>query len=127
MAHTKEEWRQRLSEARRALDAPVRAAHSRVIAERIAARPEFAASAALLIYLPIGAEVDPTPLLADGRSIGKAIYRPHGETETPRWIRHRPVEGSGAVAFGEPIVVPPEARLLAIVPGMGFDLEGVRL
>ena len=125
MAHTKEEWRQRLSDARRALDAPLRAAHSRAIAARIAARPEFTESAALLVYSTIGAEVDTTPLVSDGRSASKVIYRPSGELDAPRWLRDRSPDDSDEEIFS--VAIPRETRVVALVPGMGFDLDGVRL
>jgi 5-formyltetrahydrofolate cyclo-ligase len=129
MARTKEEWRQRLSEARRALAAPLRAAHSQIIAARVASTPEFAASDALLVYVPIGAEVDPMALVRDGQRKGQAVYRPHGEAIAPRWLRYRPVNGAASDDLDglQPVVVPEETALLVIVPAMGFDLEGVRL
>ncbi len=129
MAHTKEEWRQLLSEARRALEAPVRAAHSRVIAARVAARPEFASSDALLLYVPIGAETDATALVRDGQRSGKAMYRPDAEGSEPRWLRYRPADDDVHLAHdgGSPITIPRAAEILVVVPGLGFDLEGVRL
>jgi 5-formyltetrahydrofolate cyclo-ligase len=129
MTHTKTDWRQRLLKARQALGPAVRAMHSQAIATRLASLPEFAAGATVLAYVPIGAEVDLTPLLHAAVAAGKLVYAPVENAEGPRWQLWQGVDAAGG-PMGAPamsVPVPALSPIMVIVPGVGFDLEGVRL
>ena len=129
MTYTKTEWREWLLKARQALGAAARATHSQAIATRLASLPEFARGTILLAYVPIGGEVDLTPLLRAAVAGGKLIYTPVEDGEGPRWQpwpAAGPASGTlGAAATSVP--VPATRPTLVIVPGVGFDVEGVRL
>lgn len=128
MKHTKKEWRRLLLDARRALGPVARAASSRLVVERLASRAEFTASRALLVYLPIGTEADPAPLVRQAHVAGKNVYCPDGGSAEPWWLRVLDDRDAGAGAgTTAPVVVPAEGPLLVVVPGVGFDLQGVRL
>ena len=67
MHELKEQLRARLTAARRALSAAVRAELSRQVVERVAEWPLFQTSAAVLLYSAIDAELDPA---ANARTVG---------------------------------------------------------
>jgi 5-formyltetrahydrofolate cyclo-ligase len=129
MTHTKTEWRRILLQARQALRAPLRRAHSAAIIERVASLPEFAASRAVAVYLPVGAEVDPLALAALAASAGKVVYRPEGPSAAPAWVRNALPAAASPVSALPAARLPTisEAPLLVVVPGVGFDICGTRL
>jgi 5-formyltetrahydrofolate cyclo-ligase len=128
MTHTKTDWRQRLLKARQALGPAARALHSQTIAARLASLPEFTGGTVLLAYVPIGAEVDLTPLLHAAVGAGKLVYAPLEAAEVPQWRQWQGADAAGATGSPAlPVPVPGTGPIVAIVPGVGFDLEGVRL
>jgi 5-formyltetrahydrofolate cyclo-ligase len=129
MTDTKTEWRSVLLRARQALDAPLRRAHSAAVVEHVASLPEFATSRAVGVYLPLGAEVDPLGIAVLAAKDGKAVYHPLSGGGALGWTRHVPPVTAGDA--GKPSSVRamriPEAPLLLIIPGVGFDHCGTRL
>jgi 5-formyltetrahydrofolate cyclo-ligase len=121
MAHTKTEWRALLAEARRALEPAERVRHSAAIVERVCSVPELATSRSVLTYEPVGAEVDASALTELAGAMGKIVYAPLADGGEPRWVPR----GNGR--WASHAVSLPEPPVFALVPGVGFDLRGVRL
>jgi 5-formyltetrahydrofolate cyclo-ligase len=124
MLHTKTEWRRVLLDARCALPPGLRRSHSATIAERVRALPAFAVCRALVAYRPIGAEVDPTGLLALAAGDGRSTYVPAAARE-PHWEAWS-VSGQSA-ATPTALRTLDESPLLVLVPGVGFDPRATRL
>ncbi|MGE3250702.1 MAG: 5-formyltetrahydrofolate cyclo-ligase [Hyphomonadaceae bacterium] len=83
-------------------------------------------------YWPVGAEMDPRPLMAALAKVGGEIALPRVErrNETPRFLLWRGDEGLSADAYGVPS--PPAANKevepkLLLVPLLAFDRAGRRL
>jgi len=129
MTDTKTEWRRLLLRARHALGGSLRQAHSTLVVERVASLPHFAASRAVAVYVPLGAEVDPSALEALAASEGKAVYLPGGDGGAAEWVRHVSPLTAGQAGKSSTVRVTaiPEAPLLLVVPGVGFDHYGTRL
>lgn len=95
----------------------------------------WAKAGSVLLYAPIGAELDVRPLLEAGWRQGKTVLLPKCE-ENPRGLRLCRVEGWTALSPGawgilEPgegcLCLPPEAVDLALVPVVAMDSRGIRL
>lgn len=108
-----------------------------------AAAPEAAAAAAAALpadrlppgpvggYLGLGAELDPAPLMARLRRMGREILLPSGEaTDAPllfrAWVEGEPLAPD---AFGVPAPIsgPARAPAVLIVPLLAYDARGGRL
>ena len=118
--YTKNEWRSVLLRRRRQVEASVRSAYSSAIARRLRDVPEFRLCGTLVSYRAMGAEVDPASLIAEARGAGKRVClvpstgwrNPPGDS--PSVERASLGRNEGAPRF-------------VVVPGVGFDLSGVRL
>lgn len=124
MERTKAEWRRELLAARAAIPEGERRRRSLAMADRVRSLPGFGPARSLLSYLPIGAEADPTSLLAADGGLSRARFVPSGDQpeEKLRWaawpneVGAEPLDAAGL-----------EYPVIAIVPGVGFDEQGVRL
>lgn len=118
---TKKDWRRVLLLRRRELTVASRAAFSTAIVERLRVSPEFRQCGVFLSYCPMGAEVDPTGLTARAMEAGKLVrVAPATGWQGDRGEEPLPsLEIPGRAAEGTPWFV--------VVPGVGFDLAGVRL
>ncbi|GEM_PF-2597987 len=124
MERTKFEWRRELLAARAAIPEGERRRRSLVMVDRVRRLPAFGPARSLLGYLPIGAEADPASLLAANGPLSRACFIPSSDQtgEKLRWAAW-PNEG-GAERIGADGL---EYPVIAIVPGVGFDAQGVRL
>jgi 5-formyltetrahydrofolate cyclo-ligase len=123
---TKAEWRRELLAVRAALPETTRRTASRNIATRVCTLSAFKRAPTILGYVPLGAEVDASMILAAATEQHKDTWVPAfaASASRPLWVRYaagriRDESGSGAEALAYPI--------LAIVPGVGFDRFGMRL
>ena len=118
--HTKNEWRTALLRRRRQIEASARSAYSTAIARRLREVPEFRRCGTLVSYDAMGAEVDPASLAEEARGSGKrvclATSKEWRDAPDDRPFVDPAILGSGE---GSPHFV--------VVPGVGFDLSGVRL
>ena len=124
MSQSKTELRRVLLGARRALPPDLRRTHSLALAARLRAEDAFATAAVVLAYDPIGAEVDPGPLVATARSAGRPVYRPDGG-EAPAWIRCPGVPDDSPSLLTADLLH--SGPTVVLVPGIGFDPTGMRL
>ena len=95
----------------------------------------WAKAGSVLLYAPIGAELDVRPLLEAGWRQGKTVLLPICE-DNPGGLRLCRVEGWAALSPGawgilepgeECLCLPPEAVDLALVPVVAMDSRGIRL
>lgn len=124
MERTKAEWRRELLAARAAIPEGERRRRSLAMMERVRSLPGFGSARSLLSYLPIGAEADPTSLLAADSDLSRARFIPSAGSSDEKlrwatWPNEVGVEPLGAGGLEYPVI--------AIVPGVGFDERGVRL
>jgi 5-formyltetrahydrofolate cyclo-ligase len=97
----------------------MRVAHAAAIADRVLRSPAFLDSASLLTYLPMGAEVDPTPVADVGRARGMTVLAPTPDADAASWTHLDAETRRPGVVGAGPVFV--------IVPGVGFDADGGRL
>lgn len=124
--------RERLS----ALDPAGRAATSAQIAARVQTLPEWGTAHSVLLFVPLRDEPDLGSLLdgalASGRRVALPAFLPDTGVYAARWIQ-RPDRDLSPGRFGVPEPRPecPPASLaaldLALVPGLGFTRNGLRL
>ena len=128
----KPQLRARMKRVRAAI--PDRAQQSAAICGHILALPEYARAGCMLLYMPIGSEVDVRPVLehalAQGRTVCLPVCRENGEMDAVRCTGEgclRP----GAYGIPEPggdtEIIPLSAVSLLIVPLEGIDRRGMRL
>jgi 5-formyltetrahydrofolate cyclo-ligase len=116
---------------RDALPPRERAAHSFVIAERVAAIVAAATPQCLAGYLPIRSEVDPGQVLVAAQAAGIDIVLPAVvDATTIVFRRWRP--GEALIAGRHGTLAPPQSAPvrepdLILVPLVGFDRGGARL
>lgn len=122
MTHTKSEWRERLLRARRLIEPGTRRQASAAVVVRVAALPAYERARTLLVYVAIGAELDPAMLTGRALQSAKLVYRPATHDPPPRWAPIAPIGEERDAAADD---LPPPVFLL--VPGVGFDLHGGRL
>ncbi len=121
MKSTKSEWRRALLTARAAIPADVRKTSSGAIVERARRLPCLSDARTVLGYVAMGAEVDALPLLSETATT--SVFLPaDSSTDTPGWVARN--DGTlkaspGSTCFADPLVI--------VVPGVGYDLRGVRL
>ena len=78
---TKQEMRAALKEKRNALPKKQKKEADRAISERIAASAIFAEASAVLLYAPIGSELNLLPLVRRCRELGKTVAFPRCNVE----------------------------------------------
>jgi 5-formyltetrahydrofolate cyclo-ligase len=130
----KAELRKRMRSVRKALPAEARAARSASIVARVTARDEWSAAGTVMLFLPMGAEVDVRPAIESALAAGKRVALPR---MTPEGLEIRqwragdvPVE-SGSMQVPEPpesapLVDPAEVELV-VVPALALDERGARI
>lgn len=131
LKRAKRALRRDVLERRDALAPEERGRRSRAIAERVAALPELAGAMLLLLYWPMGSEVDPRPildLLPTGLSF--ALPRVVGSDVVP--VAYAPGDPLASSRLGpqEPVLgvgLAPVSIDAVIVPGVAFDRRGERL
>ena len=134
-ALTKAELRRILKERRADVGAEDKKELDRAIVDVIAASEVFAEASMLLLYAPIGSEINLLPLARLARAKGKPIAFPRTDPDTCTmqfYILGTDARLSqGAYGIPEPPadapVCVPDERALCIVPALSFDLSGNRL
>jgi 5-formyltetrahydrofolate cyclo-ligase len=137
MTETKAEWREHLLRTRRAIDADTRRMASAEVVVRLAEIPAFARARSILLYAPVGAEVDVQALALAARHAGKDVYRPASASPPPAWVVLDPTapavaeDGADATTARpraeQPVSADPSSPVLLVAPAVGFDPLGVRL
>lgn len=106
----------------------------RSLADRLVLLPEWRAARRVALYASLASEPDTDLLFERARGEGKRVYYPFcrgedrslgfAEVEELGWLR------SGPLRFREPPPALSAGRLeadLLLIPGLGFDREGMRL
>jgi 5-formyltetrahydrofolate cyclo-ligase len=126
MTQTKTEWRRALLSARAAIPASVRSERSAAIVERLRRNPDLERAGSVLCYVAMGAEADPAALLASFKGAGIPMFVPAFADwpAEPRWALWGAPNGMSGGDIGAKDLRSP---VVAIVPGVGFDEQGVRL
>ncbi len=127
MNRTKAEWRRALLAARIAIPEGLRCERSAAMLEHVRRLSCFEGARTVLGYVALGAEADPASLLVSTVASGVSVFVPFpGDLdEGPLWTMWEGVSSSSnptglsAHALSYPI--------LAVIPGVGFDVHGVRL
>jgi 5-formyltetrahydrofolate cyclo-ligase len=132
---TKQELRATLKRRRAEIPAEARREMDSVIAAGIAATREFKNASALLIYAPIGTEINLLPLVRIARERGIPVAFPRCDTETNTLQFYTLLPASrlteGAYGIPEPPadapLCTPDERALCILPALSFDPTGSRI
>ncbi len=131
----KQELRKKLRARRNAIPAEQARTWSAAIVERIAASTAFQNADLLLLYAPIGSELDLLPLIplakARGIEVAFPVSHPDTCTLTFRILEDGAALVNGAYGIAEPDVNAREAipteRTLCILPGLAFTPSGARI
>lgn len=109
----------------------------RAICEKIASLPSFALADTVLMYFPVGSEVDVTPIARMALAMNKKIAYPICDTVsctmTFRYVSKLSELRCGSYNIKEPpqsaesITDKSAENLLCIVPALAFDARGFRL
>ncbi len=130
----KQAWRARLRAVRAAVEGEARQAAAEAVAARLTASPLWAAAGTILAYAATATELPTLPLLSVALAGHKRLCLPRVAADGDL-ILHRVEALEGLVpgyrgllepAADAPRVAPAEVDL-AVVPGVGFDRDGVRL
>lgn len=132
LAERKREFRLMIAETIRSLDPESRREADDAICSVVLGLSEYRACEQLLAYMPLKDEVDVTRISSSAIDEGKDVYLPvtlpGRDLEYRRW---RPGEALVRSANGvlEPATGDPlrPARVLILVPGRGFSVDGWRL
>ncbi len=119
------------------LDAAAVASASREACARLMARPEFASARRVMLFVPIGHELDPARIALECQRLAKTLWLPRTNWDTRTMVAARApswnVEGlvQGRHGLREPApsaeVAPIDTLGLILVPGLAFDPRGGRL
>lgn len=119
------------------LDAAAVASASREACARLMTRPEFLAARRVMLFVPIGHELDPARIALECQRLAKTLWLPRTTWETREMVAARApswnVEGlvQGRHGLREPAqsaeVAPIDTLGLIVVPGVAFDPSGSRL
>jgi 5-formyltetrahydrofolate cyclo-ligase len=133
----KTELRRQLRAQRRALSAEARALASERLAEHVTGLRLFLACRRVACYLAHDSEIDPAPILARARAMGKKCYLPVLSRLTWDRLWFAPLSANDKFRpnrFGIPEPEVPARRLvraqeldLILLPLVGFDARGHRL
>ncbi|MDR2173089.1 MAG: 5-formyltetrahydrofolate cyclo-ligase [Burkholderiales bacterium] len=135
----KQEMRHRVLALRDGLSVDEHAAHSRCIAQRIAALPSFANARTVLLFHSFGSEWNSVLLVQEALQSGKTVVLPRvlSSKGTSRQMALQTVENiardtaPGTRGILEPLperpVVSPETIDWILVPGVAFTPRGERL
>jgi 5-formyltetrahydrofolate cyclo-ligase len=119
--------RRDLLAVRRSVAPEVRRRWSAAICASVCGSPAFDRALHLVAYAPIGAEVDPSDAAVAALQTGRRLYYPVGVDEVA--IRESRRAGGGAagpVPDGQELAAAAD-RILFLVPGVAFDMNGNRL
>jgi 5-formyltetrahydrofolate cyclo-ligase len=122
MTQTKSEWRARLLTARRSIEPGTRREASAAVVARVASLKAYEHARTLLGYTAIGAELDLAAVIAMASQSGKIVYGPARAAPPYCWQQLAGLEHADPVR-AEALLSP----VLAVVPGVGFDVCGGRL
>ena len=135
-SEAKEALRQKLR-AEGARHSPAELAEgSRALCERIRHQEVWQKARAVLLYAPLPAEPDVRPLIESGLEMGKTIVLPRYDTVSRAYQVCRITEPGSQLTKGEFGILEPSPECpvgelnkldLALVPGIGFSLNGCRL
>lgn len=132
----KVELRDRMRRLRKTIGAEVRAEKSARIAERVRALPAWRDARTVMLFVPMGAEIDVRLLERAARDEGKVVVAPRmiddGRTlEIRRWDADATLVDSGRMGVLEPPESAPlvfgESVDVVIVPALALDPRGGRL
>lgn len=119
---------------RMALDADERAQAVRDVASRLLAWPAYRAAQTVFAYVAARGELDLEPVLCDALASGKTLLLPRCEADgemTARCVQTLDELVPGTWGLREPgtdaSVCAPERIDLALVPGVAFGRDGVRI
>jgi 5-formyltetrahydrofolate cyclo-ligase len=132
----KTEWRRRLRAGLKSVSQTQKDADSASARDLLRRQPVWQNAQAILFYVPMGLELDLTPLLEEALKAGKVVALPRfiGETGT-----YQPFGVSdfgrdcarGKFGLAEPgahcSAIPLKRLDLVLAPGVGFDVAGRRL
>lgn len=124
-----------LIDRRNATDPAVRAANDRSICERVAALEAFGKASAVLLYAPVGSEIDVNDVrkAADARGIPVGLPVCDRKTKSLTFRRAIPGEDLTEGNFGIPVPPPtapvlvPDGNTLCVLPGLAYAPDGARL
>ncbi|MDR3050798.1 MAG: 5-formyltetrahydrofolate cyclo-ligase [Oscillospiraceae bacterium] len=131
---TKADWRARFAAARAALAPDEAARQARAVTELVLAWPLYRAARTVLLYAPLGGELDTSALLDAALAQGKALALPRcgasGRMDAAPVTNWRGL-ARGALGIlsppGDAPALPPRVIDLVLIPGVGFDAHGMRL
>ena len=111
---------------------PDRARQSAAICGHVLAMPEYARAGCVLLYMPIGSEVDVRHVLEhafrQGKTVCLPVCREGGAMDAVRYTGESCLHpGAYGILEPEGDVVPPERIELVLCPGLAFDEKGGRL
>ena len=132
---TKQELREILKKRRDSIDPVQKRAMDQSIVQAIASSKVFAQASAVLLYAPIGSEIDLMPLAEMAQQAGKTVAFPKCNTDTCTMefyvLEKGAVLQEGAYRIPEPAENAPlfaaDARTLCILPALTLDPRGRRL
>ena len=129
--------RSKYKKLRAEIPTDVKKESDRAICERISALPCFTLANTILMYSPVGSEVDVTPIAERALALNKKIAYPVCDTDTCtmtfRYVSDLKELSTGSYNIKEPLQSAPlllEAdpkKQLCIVPALSFDARGFRL
>jgi 5-formyltetrahydrofolate cyclo-ligase len=124
--------RREVTGIRRRLSGPAAAALSSAACGRIAQLPMFGAARQVVLYAGIENEVDPGALVSVANASGKAVYYPRMIDDGLAFVRADPAAlVPGRFGVPEPtsgtVLSPATRHTIFVIPGLAFDLHGVRL
>lgn len=124
MNSSKSDWRRQLLAARSAIPAEVRKDHERAIVERARRLRCFERAASVLGYDAIGAEVDPSGLMAWAGRHGADVFTPTvTATDAGALWATWPAADAASMRSLDALRYP----IVVIAPGVGYDGRGNRL
>ena len=131
-AQAKRVLRQELRAVRRTLPADEAARRSAQACERLARTGCFGTARHLVLYAPLDEEVDVTPVATAALREAKALYYPRVGPDGLEFLRADPgMLRPGHHGVPEPwegeALAPGLRDTLFVVPGLAFDLRGIRL
>ena len=129
---TKSELRQEIKRRKIACSTEERAALSQQVVARLQATSTWKEASTVLLYHPLPDEVDTRPLIAAGCAAGKRVLLPVVVGDDLELREYRPTTAlaEGAFHIQEPVgaaFTDYAAIDLAVIPGVAFTSQGLRL
>lgn len=128
--------RRRLQEELRKLSPADRANQSSAICAMLRSQPIWNASKTILLFVPTREEPDISSLVSEALSAGKIVALPRHLPDADHYVACRVTDPHATMVTGRfgipephpdsPIVLPNELDF-ALIPGIGFSLDGGRL